>query len=174
MTFDVYLKLDNIDGESTDDKHSGQIELISFDYGIDQPSEGPGSGKGAAGFGRAEFKEFRCVKYLDKATANLHKAAANGTNIGSGTLEVCQATGEKSVVLKVEFSNLMVSDVKTGNAMDISQFNIPAEKSSDTFLEYVAFKYGKIKTTYTEYDHDTGASKGNTEFGWDVSKNTAQ
>jgi len=173
MTFDVYLKIDNIDGESTDDKYSGQIEVIAFDYGIDQPSEGPGSAKGAAGFGRAEFKDFRIVKYLDKATANLHKAAANGTNIASATLTVCQATGSKSVVLQVTFSNLMVSEVLTGNAMDIAEFNVPQEKTADSFIELVGFKYGEIKTTYTEYDHDTGASKGNVEFGWNVGKNTA-
>lgn len=173
MQFDAYLKLADIDGESTDDKHSGQIEIIAFSYGIDQPSEGPGSAKGAAGFGRAEFKDFMVLKRLDKASANLHKAAANGTNVGSGTLEICQATGSKSTVLKTELSNLMVGNIITGKNIPTELFDGIDEEDKDDILEVVCFKYGQIKTTYTEYDHDTGASKGNVEFGWNVAKNTA-
>ena len=30
---DYYLKIDTIDGESTDDRHKGEIEVLSFSWG---------------------------------------------------------------------------------------------------------------------------------------------
>lgn len=173
MEYDAFLKLDNIEGESSDDKYSGQIEVVGFSLGVDQPSDSGSSAKGAAGFGRAEFNDFKILKYLDKASANLFKACANGTLIGSGTFTMCQATGQKQEVLKIDFKNLMVGKALLGKNIDFGDFdNIEPEKLNDV-LEVIYFKYAEIQKTYTETDHDTGASKGNIQFGYNVAKNTS-
>ena len=36
MAFDAFLKVDGITGESTDHKHKGEIEVLSFSWGIKQ------------------------------------------------------------------------------------------------------------------------------------------
>ena len=34
MAVDMFLKIDGIDGDSTDKKHKGEIELLSFSWGL--------------------------------------------------------------------------------------------------------------------------------------------
>ena len=46
---DFFLKLGDIKGESLDDKHKGEIDLISFKFGVRQP--GGAAAVGAAGGG---------------------------------------------------------------------------------------------------------------------------
>src|SRR5260370_33692327 len=46
---DYYLKLDGIEGESSDDKHKGTIEILSFSLGAQQAGTG-----GAGGGHRSE------------------------------------------------------------------------------------------------------------------------
>ena len=36
MAFDAFIKIDGIDGESTDEKHSDWIEVIKFGPGVKQ------------------------------------------------------------------------------------------------------------------------------------------
>ena len=44
MAFDTFLKIDTIDGECTDDKHKGWIEVFSFSHGVAQTGAGTISG----------------------------------------------------------------------------------------------------------------------------------
>ena len=34
MAFDAFVKIDGIEGESTDEKHAGWIEVISYNAGL--------------------------------------------------------------------------------------------------------------------------------------------
>lgn len=50
MSYDIFLKIDGIDGESMDDKHKNEIEVLSWRWNIHQEStmhagSGLGSGK---------------------------------------------------------------------------------------------------------------------------------
>ncbi|EBP7237437.1 TPA: type VI secretion system tube protein Hcp, partial [Salmonella enterica subsp. enterica serovar Muenchen] len=50
MAYDIFLKIDGIDGESMDDKHKNEIEVLSWRWNIHQEStmhagSGLGSGK---------------------------------------------------------------------------------------------------------------------------------
>ena len=45
---DYFLKIDGIEGESSDDKHKGEIEVESFSWGATQAGS-PGPGGGAHG-----------------------------------------------------------------------------------------------------------------------------
>jgi len=53
---DMFLKIDGIEGESTDSKHKNEIELQSFSWGATQPgSAGHGGG---AGVGKVQVHDF--------------------------------------------------------------------------------------------------------------------
>jgi len=160
MAYDIFLQLDGIECESSDEKHQNWLEVQTFHFGVVQPSEGPASGSGAGGYGRAHFDDLQIAKHLSKSTPAIHKAAAAGTNIANGTLHVCRATGEKQVVLEVKLKNVMISVVSNSIAT-----------TSDLVDENISLKYGQISVTYTEIDHSSGASKGNTSYGWDLTTN---
>ena len=55
MSFDAFLMLDGIKGESNDAKHKGEIDVKSFSWGVSQTGAGhTGLGSGA---GKAEFQD---------------------------------------------------------------------------------------------------------------------
>ena len=70
MAFDAFIKIDGIPGESTDDKHKDWIEILSFHWGVSQPSSGGRSTGGAASAERCNHTDFSIVHTLDKASAN--------------------------------------------------------------------------------------------------------
>ncbi len=48
MATDTFLKLGDVKGESTDDKHRDEIEVLAFSWGMSQPGSMSGGG-GSAG-----------------------------------------------------------------------------------------------------------------------------
>src|SRR5687768_10499156 len=47
--FDYFIKLPGVEGETQDDKHKGQIEILSYSWGATQTSHGTGAGGMGAG-----------------------------------------------------------------------------------------------------------------------------
>lgn len=55
MAFDAFIEIDGIEGESTDDKHAGWIEMNNFSTGLQQKSSTTASSVGGASAERADF-----------------------------------------------------------------------------------------------------------------------
>ncbi|MCP3874696.1 MAG: type VI secretion system tube protein Hcp, partial [Desulfobacteraceae bacterium] len=71
MAYDAFIKIDGIDGESTDDKHHGWIEIIRHGMGVKQTVSTTASSAGGASAERADFSDFSIRKYLDKSSPKL-------------------------------------------------------------------------------------------------------
>jgi type VI secretion system secreted protein Hcp len=91
MAFDAFLWIDGIEGESTDDKHSGWIEAINCGVGLKQAVSRTASSAGGATAERAGFQDFNFTKLLDKASPKLALACADGTHIKTIKVEFCRA-----------------------------------------------------------------------------------
>ena len=76
MAFDAFLKIDGIDGESTDDAPEGEIEVFSFSWGVTQT--GTTGGGGGSGAGKASSKDIPFTQRTSKASPLLFKACATG------------------------------------------------------------------------------------------------
>jgi type VI secretion system secreted protein Hcp len=74
--FDIFLKLDGIDGESTTKGHEKEIEVVSYDQSID--STVPSGGGAGGGAGKATFSGVRFRKQLDTASIPIALACASG------------------------------------------------------------------------------------------------
>ena len=55
---DYFLKIEGVDGESTSEKHKGEIEIFSYSWGVSQQGGGSVGGGGGAGVGKATFQDF--------------------------------------------------------------------------------------------------------------------
>ncbi len=56
MATDIFAKIGDIKGESVDDKHKNEIEVLSFSWGVaNSGSTGSGGGSGRA---RRHFRTF--------------------------------------------------------------------------------------------------------------------
>ena len=74
MATDAFLKIDGIDGESTDKKHKNWIEILSYSHGMSQPSS-IASGTGGLTAERVSMSDFSVMKVLDKASPTLPRPA---------------------------------------------------------------------------------------------------
>ncbi len=162
MAFDCFLKIDGVDGESSDDKHADWIELLSFSHGVSQSSSGAASSGGGRSAERCDHQDFSVVKTLDKASPKLSLFCCNGTHIASVKMELCRAGGDKQKYMEFAMSDVIVASVRPGGS---------AEGGEALPLEEVSFNYGKIEWTYTETDHKTGKPKGDVKANWDLTTN---
>ena len=89
MAVDAFLKLDGIDGESTDSAHQGEIDVLSWSWGASATGSFGMGGGGASG--KASFADMSIAKLYDKASPNDEKLA-DGTHIAEATL-VCPKGG---------------------------------------------------------------------------------
>jgi type VI secretion system secreted protein Hcp len=108
-----FLKIDGIDGESTVDGHAGEIDVLSWSWGVTYPGGGPGAGSGA-GAGKPEFNDFNFVARISKASPLLFLSCATGTHHKFAALTGARA-GEKikgSEFLKYKLTDVQVTGVQ--------------------------------------------------------------
>jgi len=158
MSFDAFIKISGIEGESTDEKHSGWIEILSCDVKISQKISETASSAGGASAERAELSDFSFVKQIDSASPNLALACAAGTHIDNIIIEFCRAGTEKIKFMEYKLTNCMISEVSM-----IAQGDFPAEKAK--------INYGKIEWSYTKQNRSGGVAAGNIAGGWNKQKN---
>lgn len=159
--FDAFMKIENVDGESSDDKHKGWIEVLSYSWGIDQPSTSSASSHGSLSAERANFHDFSIVKALDKASPKLLTACASGEHLPKATLEICRAGGEKEPFMKYTLTDVLVKGVRPGGS----------GKGEAIPLEELSLSYGKIEWEYTQTKVEGGRGSGKVPGGWDLKIN---
>jgi len=162
MAFDCFMKIDVIPGESTDDKHSEWIELLSYNHGVSQSSSGSSSSGGGRSAERCDHADFSVVKTLDKASPKINLACCKGDHIKEIKIELCRATGDKQKYMEYVLSDVIVSSARPGGSA-MSDEPLPVEE--------VSFNYGKIEWVYTETDHKTGKPKGDVKAHWSLEEN---
>ncbi len=158
MSNDVFLKIEGIDGESSDSAHKKWIEVLSFDHGVSQPVTAA-SGTGGRTGGRADFQKFKIVKEVDKATPDLNLYCCNGKHIPKIEVECCLATEDKHMFYKYEMENVIVSSVAC-----------KGDDSDGKPTESVTFAFGKMKWEYTPID-DTGKPEAAVNRTWNLENN---
>ena len=158
MAVDYFLKIDGIDGESKDSKHSGEIDLESFSWGETQTgSHGFGGGGGA---GKVQMQDFHFVMKINKASPELMLACAEGRHIKSAEL-ICRKAGkDQQEFLKVKFSDLMISSYQTGGSGNADV--LP--------MDSIAFNFVKIEVEYKPQKED-GTLAGPHNAGWNLKEN---
>ncbi len=108
MAVDMFLKLDGIKGESLDRKHAGEIEILSYSWGMSQTgSFGTGGGEG-----KVSVHDISVTKVTDSSTPQLMVSCVTGKHIPTGLITVRKA-GEKPVeYLKIKLTDILISSVQ--------------------------------------------------------------
>src|SRR3954452_8031158 len=150
---DYFLKIDGVDGESTDDKHKGEIEVESWSFG--GTNAGSFNSGGGGGTGKVMLADFHFVKKTDKASAKLLTSMCVGEHIKTATL-VCRKAGkDQQEFLTIVLSPILVSSYQTGGSA-----------GSDVIpMDQVSLNYGKIEYKYKEQKAD-GSLGGEVVGGW--------
>lgn len=153
----IFLALDGVDGESTDDRHKGEIELLSWALGVS--NAGSTHVGGGAGAGKASFTDLSVTKVSDLATPALLTATASGKHLKSATLTVRSPGQRRHEALRIALFDVQV----TGCSIGSSGGDAPT-------AETVTLSFGRIQLGYTTARPDGSDGPVGT-FSWDVGRN---
>ena len=154
---DFFLKIEGVDGESTDDKHKGEIDIESFSWGVaNQGTHGSGGGGGA---GKAVFNDIHFHTHVNKSSPKLFLACATGEHFKKAVLTVRKAGKDQQEYYKVTMSDCLVSSYQSGG----SGTPIPTDQYSLNFAK-IEFEYKPQKADGTldsavKAGYDVGANK---------------
>jgi type VI secretion system secreted protein Hcp len=158
MAVDYFLKLDGIEGESHDDKHKNEIDVLSWSWG--QSQTGTHSSGGGGGAGKVEMQDFHFVMAANKSTPKLFLACATGEHIKKAVLTCRKAGKDQQEFLVITFSDLLVSSFQTGGSAHGSE--VPNDQ--------ISLNYAKIEWEYKEQKAD-GTLGGAIKAGYDLKAN---
>ena len=161
MPFDTFLKIDGVDGETSDAKHKGEIEILSFHWGVSQAITGTVSSSGTFSGQRCDMTAVSIVKQLDKASPKLAQGCAAGDHYKTATLTLSRSTGDKQPYMVYKLSDVLIENVSVGGASQ-GEGGVPTEE--------VGLRYAKIELEYTVVGTD-GKAAGNVTGGWDLKEN---
>jgi type VI secretion system secreted protein Hcp len=156
-SFDAYLKIDGIPGESTNDRHKDWIDIKSYEWG-----ETHGvihSMGGGGGAGKVNMQDFRFVMKFNKASPKLFLAVANGKHIKNAVLEVCRKGKDQ-----VCFMNWTLSDV-----VATSYQTVGGSQEGDVEDQF-GLNFGKIEIGYKPQNPDGSLGEAIKAF-WDLITN---
>jgi len=156
MAIDIFMKLGDIKGESLDNKHKDEIEVLSFSWGLtNSGSIGPGAGGGS---GRATFQDLSIVHRVDKASPGLMQACATGTHLKEATVTHRKAGKGQQEFLIVKMNDIIVTGVTHGGTTD--------EPASET----VTLAFAKVEVEYRPQKAD-GSIDAGVMFKYDLKSN---
>ena len=134
MAADYFLKIDGIKGESLDDKHKDEIDVLSFSWGVSQSgtmAHGSGGGEG-----KATFHDLSFVHKIDKSSPVLMQSCANGMHIKEASM-----VGEKSSerggeqFLKYTFKDVIISSYQDAGSQAGDVMNVAALRFASVKVE---------------------------------------
>jgi len=158
MAVDFFLKIDGIDGESQDDKHKNEIDVLSWSWGMNQT--GTSVHGGGAGAGKVSLQDMTFQKRVDKGSPKIMLACCNGDHIKNAVLTARKAGREQQEYYKVKLTDVIVSSYQTGGA---SGDEIP--------IEDISFNFAKYEVEYKEQKED-GTLGGSVKSHYDIKTNT--
>jgi type VI secretion system secreted protein Hcp len=158
MASDIFAKIGDIKGESTDDKHKDEIDVMSFSWGVTQAGSFASGGGGGAG--KAQFSDFTFATTTSKASPSLFLACASGQHIKEAIITVRKAGGDKSQ----DYLILKMTDVL------VTSFQAGGSTGADRPTENVNMAFAKVELTYKEQKPD-GSLDGGVTLGWDLKAN---
>ena len=150
---DYFLKIEGVDGESTDAKHKGQIEIDSFSWGVS--NSGSMAAGGGGGAGKASFSDLHFTKTVDKSSPKLMEAVATGEHLRSVDLVVRKAGGDQLEYYKVTLQDVVISGYSTTGS------------SGEAPSESISLNFSKIVFEYTPQNAD-GTAAAPLKTGYDL------
>jgi type VI secretion system secreted protein Hcp len=160
MASDIFAKIGDIKGESVDDKHKDEIDVLSFSWGVTNAgSMAFGSG---GGVGKAQFSDFSFTTTTSKASPSLFLACASGQHIKDATITVRRAgdgRGSQQDYLVIKMNDVLVSSYNTGGS-----------SGGDRPTESVSMAFAKVELSYSPQKPD-GTLDAPITAGWDLKAN---
>jgi type VI secretion system secreted protein Hcp len=152
----IYLKIDTIKGNCTEDPFKEQIIVDSFSHSLQQSlTVRPGNTERTTD--GPQFSEMNFTKVMDSSSPALYAACAGAKKLGTAVVSVTRVEGDKVMsTVKYNLGDAMISGVSTSGS---SAGELPHESFSINFTS--------ITAEVTQQNADS-TKKGVSPFGWDL------
>lgn len=147
MSLNTYLRFEepSISGMSTAAGHIGEIEVLSWNAGVAQPTSPTRSTAGTGTVEQANHQNLTLTKYFDSSSQELSKYCWAGRQIGKAILTCYRADGavdNKPVeYLKVVMEHVVISNYSVSGG------------PGDLPVENITLDYGIIQYHYKDQKH---------------------
>jgi type VI secretion system secreted protein Hcp len=160
MAVDMFLKLGDVKGESVDDKHKDEIDVLSWSWGATQSATTHlGSGGGA---GKVAVQDLHITKHLDKSSPRLMLACCTGKHYEEGLLTVRKAGDKPVEYLKLTLKEVLISSV-----------SVAGHGADDRLTENITLNFAQFKQEYTPQKAD-GSGDAAIEGTFNIAKNVKE
>ncbi len=156
MAVDMFLKIDGVTGESKDDAHADEIDVLAWSWGMN--NTGTAHLGGGAGAGKVNVQDLNFTKYVDKSSTDLMLFCCNGKHIPECLLTVRKAGEDPLEYLTVKMTDCLVTSVQSG-----------ATTGQERLTENITLNFAKVEVAYTPQKAD-GSGDAPTQMGWDVAR----
>ena len=157
MAVDMFIKVGDIEGESRDDKHPDEFDVLSWSWGMSQ--SGTFRQGGGGGAGKVSIQNLSFTKYIDKGTNELMLLCSNGGHIPEAKLTVRKAGTDPLEYLIITMQKVMVTSVSTGGSA-----------GEDQLTENITLDFTTVQVEYTP-QMDDGSGGAMVSYAWNVEKN---
>ncbi|HEY1789648.1 MAG TPA: type VI secretion system tube protein Hcp [Verrucomicrobiae bacterium] len=157
MAVDMFVKIDGVDGESKDSKHTKEMDILAWSWGMS--NSGSAQSGGGGGSGKVNVQDLSFTKYVDSATPKLMLACCNGTHYDEVDMVVRKSGGTAVEYIKIKLEEVLITSISTGGS-----------GGEDKLTENVTLNFAKFKFDYTPQD-DKGKAGTAIPASWDIAAN---
>lgn len=156
---EMFLKLEGIDGESLDEVHRGEIEIINWGWENTNTVKWDQNQGGQSTF--VKVGELTVTKFCDKASPTLQQSCVTGKHIKRGIITCRKNDGEQ----KVEYLVVKLTDIM------ISKVHWEGDGGDQSLKEQIGISFAEFRIDY-KLQNDMGNAGGMLGFGFNVQKQT--
>ena len=130
---DYFLKIDGIDGESQDSKHTNEIQIDDFKLSVVNRGR-----QGDYKVGKAVFDDARFFASVDQSYPKLKQACATGEHLPKAVLTCRKAGKSQQDYLRITFSDLFITSCKLdtdGSVLPMMEFTISFARKQIEYKE---------------------------------------
>lgn len=159
MAVDMFIKIDDVKGESQDAKYKEWIDILAWSWGLSQ--EGTFHRGGGGGTGKAQMTDLSVTKWVDRASPNLMKYCANGKQYKEAKLVVRKAGGKEPLeYLVINLKDVIVTSYNTGGG-----------GGEERLTENINLNFAQVSIDYQQQKADGSKEGGPVKFGWNIAQN---
>jgi type VI secretion system secreted protein Hcp len=154
VAVDYFLKIDGVPGESTDNTHKNEIDVVAFSWGAtNQAGLAYGGGSGA---GKPQIQDLHFTMRVNKASMKLLLACIKGQHLKMATLTARKGGKAQQEYLIYKLTDVTVSSYQTGGS------------SGDVIsMDSISLAFSKFEVEYKPEKAD-GSLDQAIKAGWDL------
>lgn len=167
---DYFLKIDGIEGESSADKHKGEIDVESFEWGESHTVVYGSHTEGSKT--KVQMQDVHFTMFASKASTKLMTACATGQSFPKATFTLRKAGSDQQEYLKFIFYDVRIASYNiSGPATERSKHEkIGHEKNENPIpLEEIRLNFAEIEVEYRE-QKTVGDLGGKNKFKYNLKK----